>query len=79
MISSSTGFNLLAADTALRVYEVIWVVVFFFSIFIDWPGTCGKPAIPPAVASRIVNGEPARPHSWPWQVSMQVRKVTHKH
>uniref|UniRef100_A0A3P8X1I7 Zgc:154142 n=1 Tax=Cynoglossus semilaevis TaxID=244447 RepID=A0A3P8X1I7_CYNSE len=39
---------------------------------IDWPGTCGKPAIPPAVASRIVNGEPARPHSWPWQVSMQV-------
>ncbi|XP_059189819.1 ovochymase-2 [Centropristis striata] len=39
---------------------------------IDWPSTCGKPAIPPAVLSRIVNGEPATPHSWPWQVSMQV-------
>ncbi|XP_017289814.1 cubilin [Kryptolebias marmoratus] len=39
---------------------------------IEWPGTCGKPAIPPAVVSRIVNGEPATPHSWPWQVSMQV-------
>ncbi|XP_054634056.1 ovochymase-2 [Dunckerocampus dactyliophorus] len=41
-------------------------------INIDWPSTCGKPAIPPAVMSRIVNGEAARPHSWPWQVSMQV-------
>ncbi|XP_053711283.1 tolloid-like protein 1 [Synchiropus splendidus] len=39
---------------------------------IDWPATCGKPAIPPAVMTRIVNGEPATPHSWPWQVSMQV-------
>ncbi|KAF0037285.1 hypothetical protein F2P81_010159 [Scophthalmus maximus] len=39
---------------------------------IDWPSACGKPAIPPAVTSRIVNGERARPHSWPWQVSMQV-------
>ncbi|KAL3996601.1 hypothetical protein ACER0C_009257 [Sarotherodon galilaeus] len=42
------------------------------NIIIDWPSTCGKPAIPPAVVSRIVNGEPATPHSWPWQVSMQV-------
>uniref|UniRef100_A0A3Q1JVK3 Ovochymase 2 n=1 Tax=Anabas testudineus TaxID=64144 RepID=A0A3Q1JVK3_ANATE len=41
-------------------------------ITIDWPRTCGKPVIPPNVVSRIVNGEPARPHSWPWQVSMQV-------
>uniref|UniRef100_A0A3Q1C976 Ovochymase 2 n=1 Tax=Amphiprion ocellaris TaxID=80972 RepID=A0A3Q1C976_AMPOC len=39
---------------------------------IDWPSPCGKPAIPPSVVSRIVNGEPAVPHSWPWQVSMQV-------
>eukprot|EP00066_Takifugu_rubripes_P022016 XP_011611282.1 PREDICTED: ovochymase-2-like [Takifugu rubripes] len=39
---------------------------------IDWPSSCGKPAIPPSIMSRIVNGERARPHSWPWQVSMQV-------
>ncbi|KAM3623175.1 uncharacterized protein V6R79_007971 [Siganus canaliculatus] len=38
---------------------------------IDWPA-CGTPAFPPNVLSRIVNGEPARAHSWPWQVSMQV-------
>ncbi|XP_010795702.1 tolloid-like protein 2 [Notothenia coriiceps] len=40
-------------------------------IAIDW-SRCGIPATPPSVTSRIVNGEPATPHSWPWQVSMQV-------
>ncbi|XP_005988759.1 chymotrypsin-like elastase family member 2A [Latimeria chalumnae] len=33
--------------------------------------SCGVPAIPPLV-SRVVGGEDARPHSWPWQVSLQV-------
>ncbi len=35
---------------------------------------CGIPAIPPVVSgyARIVNGEEAVPHSWPWQVSLQV-------
>ncbi|KAF7655501.1 hypothetical protein LDENG_00055110 [Lucifuga dentata] len=42
------------------------------NITIDWPKVCGKPNIPPIIMSRIVNGEAARPHSWPWQVSMQV-------
>ncbi|XP_076583741.1 ovochymase-2 [Chaetodon auriga] len=41
-------------------------------ITIDWPRPCGIPAIPPVIMSRIVNGEEAKPHSWPWQVSMQV-------
>uniref|UniRef100_A0A8C1CFS8 chymotrypsin n=1 Tax=Cyprinus carpio carpio TaxID=630221 RepID=A0A8C1CFS8_CYPCA len=39
---------------------------------------CGVPAIPPVVSgySRIVNGEEAWPHSWPWQVSLQVKSVS---
>ncbi|XP_070846884.1 cubilin [Chaetodon trifascialis] len=41
-------------------------------IAIDWPRPCGIPAIPPVIMSRIVNGEEAKAHSWPWQVSMQV-------
>ncbi|XP_070816866.1 chymotrypsin A-like [Chaetodon trifascialis] len=34
---------------------------------------CGSPAIKPIVSgyARIVNGEEAVPHSWPWQVSLQ--------
>ncbi|KAJ1142093.1 hypothetical protein NDU88_008420 [Pleurodeles waltl] len=30
---------------------------------------CGRPDYTPNV--RVVNGEDARPHSWPWQVSLQ--------
>jgi len=34
---------------------------------------CGSPAITPVITgySRIVNGEEAVPHSWPWQISLQ--------
>ncbi|XP_027571925.2 chymotrypsinogen 2-like [Pipra filicauda] len=37
------------------------------------PEDCGVPAIAPVVRgyTRIVNGEPAVPGSWPWQVSLQ--------
>uniref|UniRef100_A0A4W3GMA4 pancreatic elastase n=2 Tax=Callorhinchus milii TaxID=7868 RepID=A0A4W3GMA4_CALMI len=31
---------------------------------------CGKAAYPPS--TKVVNGEEARPHSWPWQISLQV-------
>ncbi|KAG8454206.1 hypothetical protein GDO86_000735 [Hymenochirus boettgeri] len=39
---------------------------------IEWPNKCGQPTYPPQINSRIVNGEPAVPNTWPWQVSMQV-------
>ncbi|XP_018408776.1 PREDICTED: cubilin-like [Nanorana parkeri] len=42
------------------------------SITIEWPSKCGQPTNPPKINTRIVNGEQALPHSWPWQVSMQV-------
>ncbi|XP_027144091.1 chymotrypsin-like elastase family member 2A isoform X2 [Larimichthys crocea] len=31
---------------------------------------CGLPTFPP-VLSRVVAGEDVRPHSWPWQISLQ--------
>ena len=36
------------------------------------PGECGVPAIMPSVDTRIVGGETAEPHSWPWQISLNV-------
>ncbi|MBN3301297.1 CTRC protein, partial [Amia calva] len=32
---------------------------------------CGLPTFPPVV-TRVVGGVDARPHSWPWQISLQV-------
>ncbi|XP_077416527.1 elastase 3 like isoform X5 [Vanacampus margaritifer] len=34
---------------------------------------CGTPPIDPQT-SRVVNGEDARPHSWPWQISLQYER-----
>ncbi|XP_078695303.1 chymotrypsinogen B-like [Branchiostoma floridae x Branchiostoma belcheri] len=50
------------------------------------PGTCGTPAIQPRSSEmlrydqaegRIVNGDDATPHSWPWQVSLQTSTGWH--
>lgn len=50
------------------------LIVYFF--FTDWPEDCGNPAVTPNTATaRVVNGVEATPHSWPWQVSMQVLSI----
>uniref|UniRef100_A0A8C7ZDK2 chymotrypsin n=1 Tax=Oryzias sinensis TaxID=183150 RepID=A0A8C7ZDK2_9TELE len=49
----------------------LWIVSCL--AFIGAAYGCGTPSIPPRVThqARIVNGEEAVPHSWPWQVSLQ--------
>uniref|UniRef100_A0A3Q3LLH2 chymotrypsin n=1 Tax=Labrus bergylta TaxID=56723 RepID=A0A3Q3LLH2_9LABR len=49
----------------------LWIVSCL--AFVSAAYGCGTPAIPPQVSgyARIVNGEEAVPHSWPWQVSLQ--------
>ncbi|XP_063056340.1 chymotrypsin-like elastase family member 3B [Engraulis encrasicolus] len=39
---------------------------------------CGTPTYEPNT-SRVVNGEDARAHSWPWQISMQVKHGSRWH
>lgn len=39
---------------------------------LDWPKDCGLAHFKPNTVERIVSGNEARPHSWPWQVSLQV-------
>ncbi|XP_074856209.1 LOW QUALITY PROTEIN: elastase-1-like [Carettochelys insculpta] len=39
---------------------------------IDWPENCGVPHFQPNTLERIISGNEVRPHSWPWQVSLQV-------
>ncbi|XP_077419053.1 chymotrypsin B-like [Vanacampus margaritifer] len=50
---------------------VLWIISCFALVSAAYG--CGTPAIAPEVTgyARIVNGEEAVPHSWPWQVSLQ--------
>uniref|UniRef100_A0A8D0GFS2 Peptidase S1 domain-containing protein n=1 Tax=Sphenodon punctatus TaxID=8508 RepID=A0A8D0GFS2_SPHPU len=44
-----------------------------------WPENCGIAHFEPNIPRRIILGNEARPHSWPWQVSLQVySKVSNK-
>ncbi|XP_066266557.1 chymotrypsin B-like [Branchiostoma lanceolatum] len=40
-------------------------------------GSCGVPDVTPFSTSRIVGGETARAHSWPWQITMQSSSGSH--
>ncbi|XP_045715046.1 chymotrypsin-C [Phyllostomus hastatus] len=42
--------------------------------------SCGVPTFLPNLAARVVGGDNARPHSWPWQISLQyLRDDTWRH
>ncbi|KAL8186862.1 UNVERIFIED_CONTAM: hypothetical protein K2H54_016987, partial [Gekko kuhli] len=38
-----------------------------------WPQNCGIAYFQPNIFAKIISGNEARPHSWPWQVSLQTR------
>lgn len=58
----------------LIYYHFIHTFGFICFFFSDWPVKCGTPVVAPVTpVMRVVNGIEAKAHSWPWQVSMQVR------
>lgn len=63
------------------VYLVLALSTWYFDIdlrvvlSLDWPKDCGLAHFKPSTVERIVSGNEARPHSWPWQVSLQVNST----
>ncbi|XP_034392678.1 chymotrypsin-C-like isoform X2 [Cyclopterus lumpus] len=47
--------------------------VVVFALFVVGAYGCGLPTFPPVV-TRVVGGEDVRPHSWPWQISLQYNR-----
>ncbi|XP_029993952.1 chymotrypsin-C-like [Sphaeramia orbicularis] len=43
------------------------------ALFVAGAYGCGLPTFPPVV-TRVVGGEDVRPHSWPWQISLQYNR-----
>ncbi|KAM9273642.1 LOW QUALITY PROTEIN: putative serine protease 46 [Morus bassanus] len=41
-------------------------------LHVNWPANCGRGYFQPNTAGRIISGTEAKPHSWPWQVSLQL-------
>ncbi|XP_069501925.1 chymotrypsin-like protease CTRL-1 [Ambystoma mexicanum] len=52
---------------------ILWVLSCFVLLGSAYSQECGIPEIPPVVKDydRIIGGQDAVPHSWPWQVSLQ--------
>ncbi|XP_068935043.1 chymotrypsin-like elastase family member 2A [Petaurus breviceps papuanus] len=47
------------------------------SVLVAGASSCGVPRYLPNPATRVVGGDDARPHSWPWQVSLQYNSSSH--
>ncbi|XP_061584919.1 elastase 3 like [Cololabis saira] len=57
-----------SADKSINMIPIVLASVLIASAL-----GCGTPSIEP-LTSRVVNGEDAKPHSWPWQISLQYER-----
>ncbi|XP_034609551.1 chymotrypsin-C-like [Trachemys scripta elegans] len=65
----------LRSCNSFKGQAILWYFVnAHLSSLLHFPAySCGVPAYPPYV-TRVVGGEDANPHSWPWQISLQYDK-----
>ena len=67
-----------ARESQVETMALLWILCCLAAITVG--SGCGVPAIAPVITGyphRIVNGEEAVAHSWPWQVSLQDRTGFH--
>ncbi|KAM3611519.1 uncharacterized protein V6R79_019969 [Siganus canaliculatus] len=55
------------------VASINMIPIVLASVLIAGALGCGNPPIEP-LTTRVVNGEDAKPYSWPWQISLQYEK-----
>ncbi|TKC35915.1 hypothetical protein EI555_020735, partial [Monodon monoceros] len=53
-------------------HDMLGVTV--FTVLLAYTSSCGVPIFQPNLSARVVGGENAVPHSWPWQISLQYLK-----
>ncbi|XP_027421130.1 chymotrypsin-C [Bos indicus x Bos taurus] len=62
----------------LSIHNMLGITV--FTTFLAYASSCGAPIFQPNLSARVVGGEDAIPHSWPWQISLQyLRDNTWRH
>uniref|UniRef100_A0A4X1W7U1 EF-hand domain family member D2 n=2 Tax=Sus scrofa TaxID=9823 RepID=A0A4X1W7U1_PIG len=59
----------LTRHLVLSTHDMLGITV--LAALLAYASSCGVPSFPPNLSARVVGGENAIPHSWPWQISLQ--------
>ena len=63
-----------SVHTMLVITTLSCILFFNIQVVASYPDECGQPEIPPHIptlSEKIIHGEEATPHSFPWQISIK--------